>query len=184
MLLHACCAGCAVFPIESLRSEGMEVTGTFWNPNIHPFREYEARKTALQTLAQHLEVRLIGQDAYGLKDFLRAVVFREQNRCRVCISMRLAETAKRAKAGSFTAFTTTMLSSTTMDHDLIQEVGMQMSEEVGIPFLYRDFRSGGKRSLEVTSALGLYRQVYCGCIYSEEDRFRKRGDHRPQESVV
>jgi len=148
----------------------MEVVGTFWNPNIHPLSEYEARKAAVGELAHHLELRLIGNDAYGLKDFLREVVFREQVRCSICVHMRLLETAKRAKSGGFQGFTTTMLSSTYMNHENIRHTGEAIAQELGVPFIYRDFREGWKRGLEVTRALGLYRQRYCGCIYSESER--------------
>lgn len=109
-------------------------------------------------------------DAYGLKDFLREVVYREHKRCSVCIHMRLLETAKRARTGGFQGFSTTMLSSSHMDHDRIRSIGESIQTEIGVPFTYRDFRTGWQRGVEVTRSLQLYRQRYCGCVYSEFEK--------------
>jgi predicted adenine nucleotide alpha hydrolase (AANH) superfamily ATPase len=109
-------------------------------------------------------------DVYGLKEFLRAVVNREEDRCAFCYAMRLKETARTAKRLGLDGFTTSLLVSPYQKFDMIVRTGREMEAEFSIPFYYEDFRSGWKNSISLSRELGLYRQNYCGCVYSEMER--------------
>lgn len=149
----------------------MEVFGFFFNPNIHPYQEYVRRLEAVRVVEKQWCFKVIYQDRYELEAFLRSVVFREKDRCRICYHLRLDACARAAKQGRFDSFTSTLLGSTHQDHELIGEVGSAVGREYGIPFLYEDFRGGKAVSRELSAQWGLYRQQYCGCIYSEKERF-------------
>jgi predicted adenine nucleotide alpha hydrolase (AANH) superfamily ATPase len=148
--------------------------GFFYNPNIHPYQEYQRRLEALKEYEKRSGVQVIYRDEYSLEDFLRGVTFREEERCRFCYHLRLDATAKVAKRGKFDAFTSTLLHSKHQDHQLICEIGQAVGKREGVQFLYRDFREGWGEALEESKALGLYRQNYCGCIYSEKERYLGR----------
>jgi hypothetical protein len=171
ILLHICCAPCAVFPVESLAGAGHAVRGFFFNPNIQPYQEFERRTQALETLAEQVKLPVIWDRTYDLEGFFRAVAFREAERCRFCYYQRLSAAARVAKAGKFQAFTTTLLYSQYQDHELVREVAQQAGRETGVTFYYQDFRRGWEQGRENAARLGLYRQQYCGCIFSERDRF-------------
>ncbi|RLA92446.1 MAG: hypothetical protein DRG25_06360 [Deltaproteobacteria bacterium] len=181
ILLHICCANCALYPFQRLQKEGFEVFGFFFNPNIHPYQEYLKRLEAVKEIEERLKVRIIYQDRYELEDFLRRVVFREGERCRICYHLRLAATAQVGKRGKFNAFTSTLLSSKHQNHNLIREIGISVGKEKGISFYYADFREGWVQGREMSQRLGLYRQQYCGCIYSEKERFFKNNKVRGEE---
>ncbi len=174
ILLHMCCANCAVFPAEKMEGEGKEVVGFFFNPNIHPYQEYQRRLDALKQYSDQRGIEVIYRDEYLLEEFLKNVSHRLQERCRYCYSIRLEATAREAMERHFDQFSTTLLQSHQQNHALIRETGERIGREVGIPFYYEDFRQGWKRGLEVSKALGLYRQQYCGCIYSEKERFLRK----------
>ena len=171
VLLHACCGPCATYPVDALAAEGIETRLFFYNPNIHPFQEFEKRLEAVKELSKKRDVPLIVDDDYDLEGWLRKMVFRESKRCSICYETRLARAARLAKKSGFDAFTTSLLFSKQQYHDRIRDLAEAVAEEVGIPFLYRDFREGYKAGVESSKAMGLYRQEYCGCIYSERDRF-------------
>lgn len=177
ILLHICCANCALYPFQKLQKGGHEVFGFFYNPNIHPFQEYKKRLEAVKTIEEFLKIRMIYQDTYGLEDFLRMVVFREGERCRICYHLRLDAAGRIAKKSKFNAFTSTLLVSKHQDHNLIKEVGLAVGRERGVMFYYTDFREGWDQGREMSLSLGLYRQQYCGCIYSEKERFLKGTVH-------
>lgn len=149
----------------------MDVTGYFYNPNIHPYKEFEKRRDTMRDYADRTGFKVVYNDSYDLEDFIRNVVFRESQRCRFCYYMRLARAAAAAKDQGFDAFSTTLLISPYQKHDLIREVAGFISQEVGVPFLYRDFRTGYRDSVKMSREMGLYRQPYCGCIYSEKERY-------------
>ncbi|NWF91667.1 MAG: epoxyqueuosine reductase QueH [Syntrophaceae bacterium] len=174
LLLHICCANCAIYPLERLRKGEDEVTGFFFNPNIHPYQEYMRRLESLREYADKVGLRMIYRDEYLLEEFLRNVAHREGERCRYCYAIRLEATAREAKKSGFDRFSTTLLQSTHQDHPLIRETGERFAQEIGVPFYYEDFRQGWRRGLEVSKAMGLYRQQYCGCIYSEKERYLQR----------
>lgn len=182
ILLHICCANCAIYPVEHLKGPENEVVGFFFNPNIHPYQEYQKRLEALKHYAGQVALRVLYRDEYLLEEFLRNVSHRVEERCRYCYTVRLEAAAREAKKQGFDQFTTTLLQSTHQKHALIRETGERIAREVGIPFCYEDFRPGWKKGLEVSKRMGLYRQQYCGCVYSEKERFLpgEKGDDRNQ----
>lgn len=174
LLLHTCCGPCTVVPLRRLREEGAEVRGAYVNPNIHPYSEWDRRRQALETLAEAEELPLLPHGGYEMEEWMRSVVFREGERCRICYHLRLRRTAHLARRGRFDAFTTTLLYSRYQKHDLIREMGEAAGREAGVAFLYRDWRDGWSDGVEASRAMGLYRQPYCGCIYSERERYAPR----------
>jgi len=180
ILLHLCCANCAIYPYELLRERQIEVIGYFFNPNIHPYQEYEKRRDAVAQYSERTGLEVIYRDEYLLEEFLRSVVYREKERCRYCYTLRLGATAKEARENHLDGFSTTLLQSNYQNHEAIREAGERIAEEVGISFYYEDFRQGWRRGVEVSRSMGLYRQQYCGCIYSEKERFLKRRNSKPQ----
>jgi predicted adenine nucleotide alpha hydrolase (AANH) superfamily ATPase len=173
LLLHICCANCGIFPFERISERGIEVVGYFFNPNIHPYQEYRKRLEALRQYSGESGLKVIYRDEYLLEEFLRNVSPRPGERCKYCYSFRLEATAREARERGFDQFSTTLLQSSHQDHPLIRETGERIAREVGIPFYYEDFRPGWRRGVEVSKQMGLYRQQYCGCIYSEKERFMK-----------
>jgi epoxyqueuosine reductase len=173
ILLHICCAPCAVYPAKNLAASGHQVRGFFYNPNIHPYQEFARRMATLQDFAAQTRLPIIWDRSYQLEEFLRTIVFREQDRCRFCYYLRLKAAARVARAGKFDAFTSTLLYSKFQNHEVIRELGEQLVQEVGVPFYYVDFRKGWAAGMEKSKQMGLYKQQYCGCIFSERDRFLK-----------
>jgi len=172
LLLHTCCAPCSVYCIKSLRQEGIEPTVYWFNPNIHPYMEYKARRDTLKEYAQSIGADAIFEENYGLKEFCKNVIDDLENRCvKYCYKIRLEQTAQYAKEHGFDAFTTTLLVSPYQNHESLIEVAKQMANKYGIEFLYRDFRVGFRKGQNKARELGLYMQKYCGCVFSEEDRY-------------
>jgi hypothetical protein len=171
ILLHICCAPCTVYPLEVLVASGHQVRGFFFNPNIQPYQEYLRRAETLETYAAKAGLPVIWDRSYPLEEFLRNVAFREAERCRFCYYQRLSAAARVARGGRFDAFTSTLLYSKFQNHELIRELGQGVVREVGIPFYYEDFRKGWAAGRARAQKLGLYKQQYCGCIFSERDRF-------------
>lgn len=179
VLLHICCANCALYPRQELKKKGFEVFGFFYNPNIHPYQEYQRRLEAVKEFAGRVGLRMIYRDEYGLEDFLRQVVFRESERCRHCYYSRLEATAQVGRKGKFDYFTTTLLYSKQQKHDLIKEIGNSLGKQHGVKFYAEDFRQGWQKGIAASQEMKLYRQQYCGCIYSERDRFYPAKKHSP-----
>ena len=171
ILMHVCCAPCSIHPLARLREDGHQITGYFYNPNIHPYTEYQKRLTTLRDYAAAEDWPLVGAEDYDLEGFLRSMVYREKDRCRFCYGLRLEACARVAKHGNFDAFTTTLLASPYQKHDLIRETGVAAGESFGIPFFYLDFRPGYRAGYARARTMGLYLQSYCGCVYSEKDRY-------------
>jgi predicted adenine nucleotide alpha hydrolase (AANH) superfamily ATPase len=177
ILLHICCANCGIYPLERIKEKGDQVVGYFFNPNIHPYQEYQRRLEALKQYSEKAGLEVIYRDEYLLEEFLKHVAERPEERCSYCYLVRLEAVAREAKRSGFDQFSTTLLQSTHQNHQLIKEAGEQIAKEVEVPFYYEDFRPGWKRGVEVSKAMGLYRQQYCGCIYSEKERYL-RSDKR------
>jgi len=173
LLLHICCAPCAIVPVEQLREEGCQVMGFFYRHNIHPYTECLKRQQTLESYAASLGLKLIIQKGYDLEGFVRQAAFREADRCRFCYYDRLKATALLARGGRFEGFSSTLLYSKFQNHDLIRAIGGAVAAETGSGFVYRDFRPGWAQGVARSKALGLYRQPYCGCIYSEKQRYFK-----------
>ena len=173
-LLHICCAPCANQCIESLRGETIEVTGFWYNPNIHPFTEYRQRRNCLREYADQIALPLIEKNDYALRPFVRKVAEDIENRCVKCYEMRLFETAKTAKEQGFDSFTSSLFISPYQNHELMRSVAEQAAELYGVEFLYRDFRLLFKDGQAFAREHGFYMQKYCGCVFSEEERYLKR----------
>lgn len=172
--LHACCAPCSVKCVESLRSENIEPVLFWYNPNIHPFTEYRSRKESLVVYAHDLGLDLVLRDEYGLRSFLAHVYPEFDKRCGYCYRTRLEATAKCAAEQGYESFSTTLLFSPYQNHDLICETARQVAEQYHLAFLYRDFRPLFREGQKAARELNLYMQKYCGCIFSEEERYQKR----------
>lgn len=172
VLLHICCGPCSIYPLQVLREEA-DVAGFFFNPNIHPYTEWKARLETLEKYAVDIGLDMIIDPRYLLEDFLRGVLNQEDARCSFCYETRLRNTAKTAKEKGFQAFSSTLLVSPFQKHDLIRQVGEAVAKDEGIEFLYRDFRTGYRDATQLSRELGMYRQKYCGCIFSEKERYYK-----------
>lgn len=174
VLLHCCCGPCSVSCIEPLKAEGFCVTAFWFNPNIHPFKEYEARRDCLIEYAAECQVEVAVKEDYGLREFVRSVAEDIDGRCEYCWTHRLYETAKYAKENGFDAFTSTLFASHYQDHELMKSIAERLEREMGIEFLYRDFRPNFREGNAKAREKGFYMQKYCGCIFSEEDRYSKQ----------
>lgn len=172
-LLHICCAPCANQCIEVLQGDGIEVTGFWYNPNIHPFTEYRARRNCLREYAAEIGLPLIEKNDYALRPFVREVASDITNRCVKCYEMRLFETAKQAKESGFDSFTSSLFISPYQNHALMQEVAEKAAMMYGVEFLYRDFRPYFRDGQNFAREKGFYMQKYCGCVFSEEERYLK-----------
>lgn len=173
-LLHICCGPCALFPLAMLRGEGLEVTGFFFNHNIHPYQEYLRRRDAAREMAHYEKMPLLMQDEYLLEQFLEHVAATPDQRCGYCYASRLDAAAMAAVQHGYDAFTSSLFYSRYQDHELMRCKAEEAAERHGIPFLYRDFRPGWQQGIKRSKELGLYRQQYCGCIYSEKERYYPR----------
>lgn len=171
LLIHICCAPCTIYPLHILRSEGHDIHGLFHNPNIHPYREYEKRRDTLKSYADGCGLSVTYSAEYAMEDFIRSVAFRENDRCRFCYFIRLQHAAQRAKERKFDAFTTTLLYSKFQNHEMIKDIGESIAIENRTTFYYHDFRVGWTEGQKLSREMGIYRQPYCGCIYSEKERF-------------
>jgi len=173
ILIHTCCGPCTIYPLQQLRAQNWAVHGFFYNPNIQPYQELQRRLEALQVVAQKEDLKLIIRPDYELEAFVRQTAYRESRRCIYCYSVRLEAAARLAKKSRFDAFTTTLLYSKRQKHELIRTIAEEAARRSGIQFHYQDFREGWKEAQRKAKDLGIYRQQYCGCIYSEKERFCK-----------
>ena len=173
-LLHTCCAPCSIHCVDTLRQEGIEPVSYWFNPNIHPYTEYRSRKTTLEEYAKSINMRLVIDNTYGLRNFVKNVIDDLDHRCFYCYQVRLDETARYAAEHHFDSFTTTLLVSPYQKHEALIQAGETAAKKYGVPFLYRDFRPGFKNGQQKARELELYMQKYCGCIFSEEERYRMK----------
>ena len=186
VLLHSCCAPCSVYCVDALRAEGIEPTSLWFNPNIHPYQEYKARRDTLIGYGEAISMEVRVLDGYGLRDFVRAVAGDIDHRCAHCYTVRLGTAAKYAAENGFRSFSSTLLISPYQNHELLRQVGEEVGRKYGVEFLYRDFRPGFREGQAKARALGLYMQKYCGCVFSEEERYEKQiqKDHERFGSAV
>lgn len=176
LLVHTCCAPCLAGALPKLKALG-EVSLFFYNPNIHPLVEFHKRLRAFQVFAEREQVPATFDEEYGLHKFLSMKSHEKPGRCRSCYNERLMHTAKKAKETGADAFTSTLLVGIYQDHDLLRAAGEEASKETGIPFIYTDLRSTAPDGLAIAKQFSLYRQQYCGCIFSEGERF---GGKKPE----
>lgn len=177
ILLHTCCGVCTIGPFRELSEEGHEVVGHFHNPNIHPLIEFRRRLKAQKVVAERLSVEMVYEEQYGLREYLEKVDWRGEGRCADCYRLRLARTAGQASEGGFDAFSTTMLASAHQKHELVRQVGRQCGGDQGVEFVYRDWRPLAQENHDRASELRLYLQQYCGCVFSEFERFKDTTKH-------
>ena len=180
LLIHACCGPCLLPVARKLRDDGHELAAYFYNPNIHPHAEHLRRLEAYEAAAQELGLKTLPSPRYEPQSFFRAVTFREDERCRLCYRLRLFEVALATRDDRFEAFTTTLLVSRYQDPEQIREAGEAAAAAAGVRFHFEDFRPLFPRVKEMAEQLGLYRQRYCGCLYSEieAEQARRRTKER------
>ena len=171
LLLHACCGPCACFPTEVLAEAGVKFDIFWYNPNIHPYREYKHRLATLREFCTKCGYSLLIDKDYALEAVLRAMLAEPVVRCAACYRVRLRRAAAYAAAHGYDAFSSTLLVSPYQKHDLIRAAAEAAAAEFSIPFYYQDWRSGYEQGVKRSLALGLYRQPYCGCVFSERDRY-------------
>lgn len=171
--MHICCANCSPYPIKALTEKGIAVTGLWFNPNIHPYAEYSLRLNAVTQLQKAWELSIDYIDYYGIKEFIQRTGNGGENRCNVCYEMRLDKTAQKAREIGADGFTTSLLISPYQKFDAIIDIGREMEKRHSVQFYFEDFRPGWKQGVELSRELGLYRQKYCGCIYSEMEKHLK-----------
>ena len=183
LLLHSCCAPCSSYVLEYL-SQYFSITVLYYNPNIFPEEEFEKRIKEQQKLigkipAKH-EIHFVAGKYDSEKFYAMAKGLEEVpeggERCFKCYELRLREAARRAKEGNYDYFTTTLSISPLKNADKLNEIGGRLGEEYGVNYLFSDFKkkNGYKRSTELSAEYGLYRQDYCGCIYSKVERERQK----------
>ncbi|MDR3206950.1 MAG: epoxyqueuosine reductase QueH [Oscillospiraceae bacterium] len=178
LLLHTCCAPCLVKCAESLRGEGLEPVLYWYNPNIHPVVEYRARRDALAAYAEGAGLALETEDVYGLRAFVAAVSPDFDGRCAHCYRVRMEAAAAFAAGHGYDAFSTTLLISPYQKHELLRQTAEAAAARHGVDFLYRDFRPLFRSGQQAARDMGLYRQKYCGCVFSEEERYGVEGRSR------
>lgn len=171
IMLHSCCGPCTTYSLKALREEGHNVLGLFYNPNIHPYMEHRRRIDAFASYCAQVGHDALIDEEYGLRKFLGSIGAEYDNRCAICYEMRLARAASYGVERGCDAFTTTLTISPYQNHGLIAEMGRRVGEEHGIEFKYFDFRPGYRQSIEMSRQMDLYRQPYCGCVFSEEERY-------------
>jgi len=156
-----------IYPLERLGEKGFEVTGFFYNPNIHPSAEYDSRRQAVEDFSKAMDLEVIYPE-YNPEEFFRPMSSNEigPGRCSICWELRMAKTVQAAKESDFDYFSTTLLVSPYQDLGLLRGIGEHFEEEENINFYYEDFRPGFKKAHAQAKAKGIYCQKYCGCIYS------------------
>lgn len=181
LLLHSCCAPCSSYVLEYL-SEFFKITVLYYNPNIFPKEEYEYRieeqRKLINAMPAENKIEFIST-AYEPERFYEIAKGYENvpeggERCFRCYELRLRESAKFAKDGGFDYFTTTLSISPLKNADKLNEIGKNVADEFGLCYLFSDFKkkNGYKRSVELSAEYGLYRQDYCGCVYSKNERLK------------
>ncbi len=175
VLIHCCCAHCTAYTIEHWRRQGYELTAFWYNPNIHPYMEHQQRLASMQSLAKELSFSLIIDDDYEIIKYFNMVAGNEGRRCHYCFQLRLQKTAENARKLGFEVFSSSLLISPHQKHDLLIEVGNAIAEKLAIKYLYSDMRKRYSDSRRITKPLGLYRQQYCGCVFSERERYAGEG---------
>ncbi len=173
-LLHICCAPCSICCIEMLREEGIEPVGYWYNPNIHPMKEYKMRKNTLVEYAKSIDLELVLENEYGLRKFIEGIYPDFDHRCGFCYSIRFEETARYAAEHGFDQFTSTLFISPYQNHGLMKATAEKMAKKYNVKYLHRDFSVRFREGQDKARELGLYMQKYCGCVFSEEERYRKR----------
>jgi len=169
LLVHTCCGPCFIYPYSILKDE-YRINSFFYNPNIHPSMEYARRLDTLAGFCSQNGVELRVGD-YDPSIYFAQVAGNKSDRCRICYSIRLGKAAEFAAEKGYDAFTTTLLVSPYQKHDEIRNTGIEIAGKYGVEFKYWDFRSGFRQGQNKAKELDMYRQPYCGCVYSETERY-------------
>jgi len=192
ILLHMCCSNCSLYPLRILKKEGHGILGYWYNPNIHPSDEYVLRLGSLQRLADEWKIDIIYNESRPAEYFSLFLPDAEDvtseniasdpfsitvppppERCRSCYGLRLEKAARQASDEGFDGFTTTLLISPYQDFDEIVRTGRMLEEKYNVMFYEKDFRPHFREAMNLSKEMGLYRQKYCGCIYSRTERDSK-----------
>jgi predicted adenine nucleotide alpha hydrolase (AANH) superfamily ATPase len=184
VLLHICCAPDATYPVLYLRGRHYRVSGFFYNPNVHPITEYEKRANEIKKFANTIKLPLI-EGPYDIKEWFNYIKGLENEpeggkRCYRCYEFRLEKTAQVAKELHFDFFTTTLSISPHKNSDWIFEIGRKLQEKYSVKFLEVNFkkRNGFKSSVILSKYFNMYRQNYCGCVFSKIESERWRAQHQ------
>ncbi len=179
LLLHICCGPCSLFVIDDLRKAypSCRLEGLFVNPNIHPREEFLRRQESTRQACSYKKLPLDLLPDYD-QECWETFSGETAARCRMCYAKRLEKTARYAAEKGFTHFTTSLLVSPYQDQEALRQWGEAAASRYGVSFLYRDFRPGFRSGQQQARDLGLYRQKYCGCIKSLEERTVERKQER------
>ncbi len=175
LFLHICCGPCACFPLKWLKENRPETALYLWfyNPNIQPKSEHDRRRDTLAYLGNILKLTIDFSAPYEPAKFMAQLKLEDQRppeRCRLCYRLRFEAAAQKAKLLGYEYFSTTLSFSRRQNHELIMEEGQRAAKQAGLNFYYEDFRHGWKEGHELAKAYGLYRQNYCGCVFSEWEK--------------
>jgi predicted adenine nucleotide alpha hydrolase (AANH) superfamily ATPase len=183
ILFHICCSNCALYPFKLLRDEGHDLTGFWYNPNIQPYDEYQSRLDSLRKLSDDWHIDIFYDKEYRPDEFLNRFKFDDAaglndsdhippapERCKICYTLRLEKAAAKARDEGFEAFSTTLLMSPYQDFEHIDAIGRELSGKYNLYFYLRDFRPYFRNAMSLARELGLYRQKYCGCLFSKQER--------------
>jgi predicted adenine nucleotide alpha hydrolase (AANH) superfamily ATPase len=174
LLLHVCCAPCAISPVEFLREQQENFTRYFFNPNIHPYQEFKKRLRTLREFSETENLPLLADKDYPLEEFLQNALNEPESRCFFCYRLRMRQTAEFACNNGFSSFSSTLLGSPYQKHEAIVKAAEDAALEFAVSFYYHDFRPGFYDGVEKSKQRQMYRQSYCGCVFSERDRYQKK----------
>jgi predicted adenine nucleotide alpha hydrolase (AANH) superfamily ATPase len=170
LLVDSCCGPCAIPALRVFGGPEYEACYIFYNPNVHPYREYRRRLESFESLmvGEGIEYIML---PYEPEEWIRAVAYREESRCEMCYRLRLRKAADIAMEEGYDALSTTLLASPYQDHDLITLIGNSVGRSRGLEFVAWDGRESYREAIEQARAKGMYTQPYCGCILSERKRY-------------
>ncbi|MDI6861643.1 MAG: epoxyqueuosine reductase QueH [Caldisericia bacterium] len=169
ILIHTCCAPCSILVIDKFKKD-YEITLFFYNPNIHPYKEYLERLNSFKSFAENQKINYIVAK-YEYKDYFMNITKNFEDRCKFCYQLRLNQAAIISKELNIKNFTTTMLYSPYQKHDIIKTIGELLAKNYDLNFIYFDLRERYADGVKLSKDYNLYRQKYCGCIFSEIERF-------------
>lgn len=178
LLLHSCCGPCSTACIDRLK-DYVDITVLYYNPNIEPDYEYEHRKSEQLRYLNQLNIKYLDCDYDNeiFKNITKSLANEPEGgkRCSVCFGIRLKYTARKAAINNFDMFTTTLTVSPHKNSQVINRIGERIGEEIGIKYLHADFKknNGYKQSIELAKKYDLYRQDYCGCLYSRRNNYEE-----------
>lgn len=175
ILLHVCCSNCALYPVKVMRSEGHDCHAFWFNPNIHPEEEYGLRLDSFTQLTRAWDINVSSVEEYRPEEYFGMFASDSPpfpERCTLCYRLRLEKTAEHASRKGFDAFSTTLLISPYQDFDRIASLGRELSDKYQTDFYLEDFRPYFRDAIALSKDMGLYRQKYCGCIFSRNEKRR------------